>query len=120
MYFFCLYIYIIYNPNTWFSGIILYFFLMIVLMGTAFMSYVLPNGQMSLWGVAKVWASYGTLDIRWQGCCLWGAQCNKSQEATGIERVAQRAGLLQCSGPSKKAFKPEFGCEKYSENTPAA
>ena len=33
-----------YNPNTWFSGIIIYFFLM----GTAFMGYVLPLGQMSL------------------------------------------------------------------------
>ena len=35
-----------YNPNTWFSGIIIIFFLM----GTAFMGYVLPLGQMSLWG----------------------------------------------------------------------
>ena len=34
----------IFNPNTWFSGIIIYFFLM----GTAFMGYVLPLGQMSL------------------------------------------------------------------------
>jgi len=33
-----------YNPNTWFSGIIIYFFLM----GIAFMGYVLPLGQMSL------------------------------------------------------------------------
>ena len=33
-----------YNPNTWFSGIIIYFFLM----GTEFMGYVLPLGQMSL------------------------------------------------------------------------
>ena len=32
-----------YNPNTWFSGIIIYFFLM----GTAFMGYVLPLGQMT-------------------------------------------------------------------------
>ena len=39
-----------YNPNTWFSGIIIYFFLM----GTAFMGYVLPNGQMSLWGVTVI------------------------------------------------------------------
>ena len=30
-----------YNPNTWFSGIILFFFLM----ATAFMGYVLPFGQ---------------------------------------------------------------------------
>ena len=39
-----------YNPNTWFSGIIIYFFLM----GTSFMGYVLPNGQMSLWGVRVI------------------------------------------------------------------
>lgn len=39
-----------YNPNTWFSGIIIYFFLM----GTAFMGYVLPLGQMSLWGVTVI------------------------------------------------------------------
>ena len=30
-----------YNPNTWFSGIIIFFFLM----ATAFMGYVLPFGQ---------------------------------------------------------------------------
>ena len=30
-----------YNPNTWFSGIILFFFLM----ATAFMGYVLPFGR---------------------------------------------------------------------------
>ena len=30
-----------YNPNTWFSGIILFFFLMTI----AFMGYVLPFGQ---------------------------------------------------------------------------
>merc|ERR1711976_772105 len=40
----------IYNPNTWFSGIIIVFFLM----GIAFMGYVLPLGQMSLWGVTVI------------------------------------------------------------------
>lgn len=39
-----------YNPNTWFSGIIIIF----LLMGTAFMGYVLPLGQMSLWGVTVI------------------------------------------------------------------
>jgi len=39
-----------YNPNTWFSGIIIVFFLM----GIAFMGYVLPLGQMSLWGVTVI------------------------------------------------------------------
>merc|ERR1712187_662164 len=36
-----------YNPNTWFSGIVLLLFLM----ATAFMGYVLPFGQMSLWRI---------------------------------------------------------------------
>merc|ERR1711953_1556899 len=39
-----------YNPNTWFSGILLFFFLM----GIAFMGYVLPFGQMSFWGATVI------------------------------------------------------------------
>merc|ERR1712137_825356 len=39
-----------YNPNTWFSGIILFFFLM----GIAFIGYVLPFGQMSFWGATVI------------------------------------------------------------------
>merc|ERR1712176_425957 len=39
-----------YNPNTWFSGIVLFFFLM----ATAFMGYVLPFGQMSFWGATVI------------------------------------------------------------------
>ena len=39
-----------YNPNTWFSGIILFLFLM----ATAFMGYVLPWGQMSFWGATVI------------------------------------------------------------------
>merc|ERR1712179_779468 len=39
-----------YNPNTWFSGILLLFFLMAI----AFMGYVLPFGQMSLWGAIVI------------------------------------------------------------------
>merc|ERR1712122_163284 len=39
-----------YNSNTWFSGIILYFFLMAI----AFIGYVLPFGQMSLWGATVI------------------------------------------------------------------
>ena len=39
-----------YNPNTWFSGIILFFFLM----ATGFMGYVLPFGQMSFWGATVI------------------------------------------------------------------
>ena len=37
-------------PNTWFSGILLFFFLM----STAFMGYVLPFGQMSFWGATVI------------------------------------------------------------------
>merc|ERR1712150_108801 len=36
-----------YNPNTWFSGIIILLFLMAI----AFMGYVLPFGQMSFWRI---------------------------------------------------------------------
>merc|ERR1712037_781595 len=39
-----------YNPNTWFSGIVLLF----LLMATAFMGYVLPFGQMSFWGATVI------------------------------------------------------------------
>ena len=39
-----------YNPNTWFSGIILFLLLMV----TAFMGYVLPWGQMSFWGATVI------------------------------------------------------------------
>merc|ERR1711879_169812 len=39
-----------YNTNTWFSGIILLFFLMAI----AFMGYVLPFGQMSFWGATVI------------------------------------------------------------------
>merc|ERR1712093_812679 len=39
-----------YNPNTWFSGIVLF----LLLMATAFMGYVLPWGQMSFWGATVI------------------------------------------------------------------
>merc|ERR1712164_196482 len=39
-----------YNPNTWFSGIVLFLFLMAI----AFMGYVLPWGQMSFWGATVI------------------------------------------------------------------
>merc|ERR1711992_468380 len=39
-----------YNPNTWFSGIVLLFLLMAI----AFMGYVLPFGQMSFWGATVI------------------------------------------------------------------
>jgi len=38
------------NPNTWFTGILLYFFLMAI----AFMGYVLPFGQMSFWAATVI------------------------------------------------------------------
>ena len=39
-----------YNPNTWFTGILILFFLMAI----AFMGYVLPFGQMSFWGATVI------------------------------------------------------------------
>ena len=40
----------IYNPNTWFSGIII----LLLLFSIAFMGYVLPFGQMSFWGATVI------------------------------------------------------------------
>merc|ERR1712242_688399 len=39
-----------YNPNSWFSGILILFLLMAI----AFMGYVLPFGQMSFWGATVI------------------------------------------------------------------
>merc|ERR1712057_10293 len=39
-----------YNPNTWFSGIVI----LLMLMATAFLGYVLPFGQMSFWGATVI------------------------------------------------------------------
>merc|ERR1712032_1187129 len=39
-----------YSSSSWFSGILLFFFLM----ATAFMGYVLPFGQMSFWGATVI------------------------------------------------------------------
>merc|ERR1711976_816444 len=39
-----------YSSSTWFSGILLFFFLMVI----AFMGYVLPFGQMSFWGATVI------------------------------------------------------------------
>merc|ERR1712018_966689 len=39
-----------YNPNTWFSGILVF----LLLMAIAFMGYVLPFGQMSFWGATVI------------------------------------------------------------------
>ena len=39
-----------YSSSTWFSGILLFFFLM----ATAFIGYVLPFGQMSFWGATVI------------------------------------------------------------------
>ena len=39
-----------YNPNSWFSGILIFLSLMTI----AFMGYVLPFGQMSFWGATVI------------------------------------------------------------------
>merc|ERR1712117_622622 len=39
-----------YNPTSWFSGIVIFLFLMAI----AFMGYVLPFGQMSFWGATVI------------------------------------------------------------------
>lgn len=40
----------VYNPNTWYSGIVLF----LVFMAVAFLGYVLPFGQMSFWGATVI------------------------------------------------------------------
>merc|ERR1712137_1211604 len=39
-----------YNPNTWFTGILI----LLLLMGIAFLGYVFPFGQMSFWGATVI------------------------------------------------------------------
>merc|ERR1712216_225183 len=61
-----------YNPNTWFTGIILLFFLMAI----AFLGYVLPFGQMSFWGatvITNLLSPFPSL-IEW----LCGGYCSQS------------------------------------------
>merc|ERR1712066_915986 len=58
-----------YNPNTWFSGILLLFFLMAI----AFMGYVLPFGQMSFWGATVITNLLSPFPSLLEGIC--GGYC---------------------------------------------
>nr|AZL93410.1 cytochrome b [Habroteleia persimilis] len=78
MFFFCIYIHIgrnmyyntYFNKLTWISGIII----IMLLMGTAFIGYVLPWGQMSYWGATVITnllsaiPYIGTKIVNW----IWG------------------------------------------------
>nr|UGK73319.1 cytochrome b [Ledra trigona] len=78
LFFVCLYLHVgrgIYYGSykfmmTWFSGI----FMMLVLMGTAFLGYVLPWGQMSFWGATVItnllsaFPYFGLILVNW----IWG------------------------------------------------
>ena len=93
-----------YNPNTWFSGILIFFFLMT----TAFMGYVLPFGQMSFWESAisrpknwswacypmvSAWRSYlsffhfinrGTLESK---VCRWRTCSSQDKDKRNSRRI---------------------------------
>merc|ERR1712113_751276 len=58
-----------YNPNTWFSGILLFF----ILMAIAFMGYVLPFGQMSFWGATVITNLLSPFPSLLEGVC--GGYC---------------------------------------------
>merc|ERR1712070_582071 len=58
-----------YNPNTWFSGILLLFLLMAI----AFMGYVLPFGQMSFWGATVITNLLSPFPSLLEGVC--GGYC---------------------------------------------
>merc|ERR1711870_198133 len=58
-----------YNPNTWFSGILLSLFLMAI----AFMGYVLPFGQMSFWGATVITNLLSPFPSLLEGIC--GGYC---------------------------------------------
>merc|ERR1712032_349630 len=61
-----------YNPNTWFSGILLFFFLISI----AFMGYVLPFGQMSFWGATVITNLLSPFPSNRRG--LWRILCSQS------------------------------------------
>merc|ERR1711865_919544 len=58
-----------YNPNIWFSGILLLLFLMAI----AFMGYVLPFGQMSFWGATVITNLLSPFPSLLEGVC--GGYC---------------------------------------------
>merc|ERR1711865_1315957 len=58
-----------YNPNTWFSGILILFLLMAI----AFMGYVLPFGQMSFWGATVITNLISPFPSLLEGVC--GGYC---------------------------------------------
>merc|ERR1712217_18715 len=76
-----------YNPNSWFSGILLFFFSMAV----AFMGYVLPFGQMSFWGatvITNLLSPFPSL-IEW----VCGGYCSQSN----IEEILDHAFFIPIS-----------------------
>merc|ERR1712003_437000 len=61
-----------YNPNTWFSGIVLLLFLMAI----AFMGYVLPFGQMSFWGATVITNLFSPFPCLVEWVCGGYCVCN--------------------------------------------
>ena len=51
----------------WFSGLVIF----LIMMGTAFMGYVLPWGQMSLWGATVITNLFGAFPIIGSDIVIW-------------------------------------------------
>jgi len=67
-----------YNPNTWFSGILI----LLLLMGIAFLGYVLPFGQMSFWGATVITNLLSPFPCLIEWIC--GGYCVNSQPGAAI------------------------------------
>merc|ERR1712176_143602 len=85
-----------YNPNTYFSGILLLFFAMAI----AFMGYVLPFGQMSFWSYSNYkfiisFSIFNRMD-------LWRILCSQSniEEVLSLSFSTPISSLWFCSSSS--------------------
>jgi len=55
------------NIELWFSGVIIFF----LMMGTAFMGYVLPWGQMSFWGATVITSLFSAIPLIGSSLTIW-------------------------------------------------
>merc|ERR1739848_889312 len=86
-----------YNPNTWFSGIVLLLFLMAI----AFMGYVLPFGQMSFWGATVITNLFSPFSM-FSRMGLWRILCLQSniEEVLSFSFSTSFSSLWFCNSSS--------------------
>merc|ERR1712060_640452 len=86
-----------YNPNTWFSGIVLLLFLMAI----AFMGYVLPFGQMSFWGATVITNLLSPFSI-FNRMGFWRILCSQSniKEVLHFSLYSSISSLWFCNSSS--------------------